>query len=583
MRPSRTNARRPGGRLLAFSILAGVLSACDGSGEDRTESDPDREASDSGTSAEDPAALAPDPVVPPHDAERVEELHRLALPVLTAFLETMAGLRPHRSLGPFLSPEFASLSPLRPATMERVFDDGVTTVRRPDVYPRVNVDAAGFEPMVADLVSEYAPDGRGAHLKIVRVVPGPDPERFRVEVRARLDGRGLDDRLVQTAMIWDVELDLRPRDEQVRVRSLRVVSFLEAFTDRPPFLDVTDAVFGEVPRAECDLLLGAGEYRGRVDRLDGDPYLGHEGLAVGDVNGDGRDDVLLLQHGGLPNRLLLNREDGTAEDVSEASGLDFLERTQSALLLDLDADGDQDAVLAVGDAVRLALNDGSGRFTVDPRALPAGGTITSLSATDHDRDGDLDLFACLKDGGVSMRLWDHAGDDGWRDVTAEVGLDHASRAASIAALWEDLDRDGDPDLYVVKERGPNLYFVNEGGRFEERGAALGAADSEPGTGVTAADFDADGDVDLYVSNVFSAARLRLGDPRFSQATSGADGSGNTLLANDGTGAFSDETATSGAALSSWTWGAAAFDLNNDGRPDVYAPNGYLTADRDEDL
>ena len=88
--------------------------------------------------------------------------------------------------------------------------------------------------------------------------------------------------------------------------------------------------------------------------------LGHHGLAVGDVNGDGLEDLYVCQSGGLPNRLFVQNDDGTATDMSASAGVDCLNTSSSALILDLDNDGDQDIVLGTFSHILILENDGSG-------------------------------------------------------------------------------------------------------------------------------------------------------------------------------------------------------------------------------
>ena len=87
---------------------------------------------------------------------------------------------------------------------------------------------------------------------------------------------------------------------------------------------------------------------------------GHHGLALGDVNGDGLDDVYLCAPAGLPNRLFIQNEDGTASDAAGRAGVDWLDDSRAALLVDLENDGDQDLVLAMRQRLLLMSNDGQG-------------------------------------------------------------------------------------------------------------------------------------------------------------------------------------------------------------------------------
>jgi hypothetical protein len=91
--------------------------------------------------------------------------------------------------------------------------------------------------------------------------------------------------------------------------------------------------------------------------------FGNPGLAVGDVNGDGLDDLYVCQESGLPNRLFVQNADGTATEQSSSWGVDWLQSSRSALLVDLDNDADQDLVVAIHGGVVVAENDGAGRFS----------------------------------------------------------------------------------------------------------------------------------------------------------------------------------------------------------------------------
>jgi len=122
-------------------------------------------------------------------------------------------------------------------------------------------------------------------------------------------------------------------------------------------------------------------------------HFGHHGIAVGDVNGDGLDDLYACDTGGLPNRLYLQNSDGTATEATAAAGVDFLEDSLGALLLDLDNDGDQDLVVATDPFIQIAENDGTGVFTIKQSRV-ANSDAYSLCAADYDQDRDLDVYVC---------------------------------------------------------------------------------------------------------------------------------------------------------------------------------------------
>lgn len=206
---------------------------------------------------------------------------------------------------------------------------------------------------------------------------------------------------------------------------------------------------------------------------------------MGDVNDDGLDDLYLCQEDGLPNRLYLQNPDGTLRDSSEPAGVDWLEGSRSALLVDLDNDGDQDLAVAIMVGIVLAANDGKGNFDYQT-LLPTTDDLMSMSATDYDQDGKLDLYVCTyyrngtdgpqsrtsgisgafvyhdsNSGGPNSLFRNETADDGnfsFTDVTAASGLDQSNSRWSLAASWEDYDNDGDPDLYVANDFGLNNLY-----------------------------------------------------------------------------------------------------------------------------
>jgi Tfp pilus assembly protein PilF len=218
-----------------------------------------------------------------------------------------------------------------------------------------------------------------------------------------------------------------------------------------------------------------------VDRRFATPRLGAGGLAIADVDGDGRPDLYVGRAGGLPNRLLLTRDHGKFAEGAHDYGLDVLDATCGALFTDLDGDG-RDDVVVFGDALH-ALRRNGGRFEPDAAlgiALPAGfdGVVTAVATADVDGDGDRDLYVAT------------------------------SRAASgrLADLL--------PYPLFDATNGPrHLFFRNDGGKYVE---ALEAAGLAPGATRLARDarfldVDSDGDADLVVANDPGLAQLYLND------------------------------------------------------------------------
>ena len=158
-------------------------------------------------------------------------------------------------------------------------------------------------------------------------------------------------------------------------------------------------------------------------------------------------------------------------------------------------------------------------------------------------------------------------------------------------MWDDVDLDGDMDLYVANDFGQNNLFENEDGQFTDVAQRSGSFDMAAGMGITFADVELDGDMDIYVSNMFSAAGRRISaHPNFKAGGSLEErmgyvhhSQGNSLLLNRGDGTYEDGTERSRSGPGGWAWGAMFNDFDNDGLADIVVPNGFITNRRQEDL
>ena len=218
--------------------------------------------------------------------------------------------------------------------------------------------------------------------------PGALVELFRVDDRRR----------TQVSARWDCEW-LQVEDDGSEsgplLHRLALGSYEEtvATSGRAMFEDVTHAVIGDSAGYRGQVLRGMNHWAARLTKIDDLHFFGHHGLAIGDANGDGLEDLYLCDGGGLPNRLYLQNADGTVRDASAESGADWLEESKSALFLDLDNDGDQDLVVATVALLLFMENDGRGKFSVHG-GIPDLPDPHSMSAADYDNDGDVDLFVC---------------------------------------------------------------------------------------------------------------------------------------------------------------------------------------------
>ncbi len=247
----------------------------------------------------------------------------------------------------------------------------------PASYRQVAPDLAEgvFEGKLADW-SDWV-DSLG-HIRRAAFFPLPE-NLVRFEVASEKDGK-----LLYRVGFWrSAGAKLSPVEEHVASRA------------RPLFRDVTAAAFQKTPVFHEQLLRGVPYWRSRLDSATGIDLYGSNGIAVGDIDDDGFDEVYVCQPGGLPNKLFKFREDGTVADITAAWGADILDDTSCALFLDLRNSGRQDLVVLRASGPVLLLNEGE-RFKVRNDAfkfstLPQGG-FTGMAAADFDRDGKLDLY-----------------------------------------------------------------------------------------------------------------------------------------------------------------------------------------------
>ncbi len=427
----------------------------------------------------------------------------------------------------------------------------------------------------------------------------------RIEADVFVRASSLGSRRVQTtlelASTW-VITDGAARLARVEPRTATVVEALE-----PVFVDATRGVLGRERWFASDILVGTDRRHMRRDRLGIDPFLGMQGIAIGDIDGDGLEDVYVCQSTGLPNRLLLHAVDGTARDGAVAAGVAFLDGCSAAFFADLDQDGDEDLAVATGNALLLAWNDGRGLFSEGSvLRAPDAPEIYSIVAADVDLDGDLDIYACrYVEGGViggapapyhdahngaKNVFWRNEGDRRFREATAEVGLDAGNDRFSLAAAFDDFDDDGDADLYVTNDFGRNNLYENVGGRFVDVASRSDAEDVAASMGAAVADVDLDGDLDVYVTNMESPIGARVAaserflvDRPHERPAYVRHARGNTLLAGVGGLSFECRLETSGARRGGWAWGSTFSDWNSDGLPDLFVPNGFITGSRVEDV
>ena len=221
---------------------------------------------------------------------------------------------------------------------------------------------------------------------------------FDIDIRYDLVGTRKDAGREQRVGHW---LTRWSRDEAQGWRVLRWQATEEtlARAREPVFIDVTAQALGQTASYKNQMLRGVDHWRTVLDGACGIDVYGNNGLAVGDIDNDGFDDLYVCQPAGLPNRLYRNRGDGSFEDVTEASGVAVLDDTACALFADFENKGVQDLLVVCGGGPLLFLNQGNGKFSLKPDAFkfaqPPQGTFTHAAIADYDRDGRLDIYFCL--------------------------------------------------------------------------------------------------------------------------------------------------------------------------------------------
>lgn len=527
----------------------------------------------------------------------------------------MKGHATAEELAPYLAEGFRCQS-LRPTDLAQVYSDEATTVLRGANLSASTTEfhnAEGLEQALAELLEPLAassPEDRRIALKIIRVEP--HDENVETQVRIEVFGRATEGSVQQVAT-WRCRWQRSQAGEKPQLEGIEVEDFEEVVVHGPYptlFADCTPAVLGGNACYEEQLLPGTREWRGWLDASLTVNTFGFHGVAVGDVNGDGLEDLYVCQTGGLPNRLFLQQDDGTAKEVSREWQVNWLEPSYGVLLVDLDNDGDQDLVMSTLDRLMFLANEGD---HFEHACSVSHSLAYTLTAADYDGDGNLDIYTCVyygedrqpgqlaypvpyhdaRNGGRNI-LWQNEIDgDEWQfiDATADAGLEHNNDRWSLGASWEDYDLDGDLDLYVSNDFGRNNLYQNNSGHFYDVAEEAGVEDGAFGMSVAWGDFNRDGWPDLYVSNMFSSAGNRVtyqrnfrgNDEEGTRAKFQYLARGNSLFQNTGKGTFEDVSAASGTMMGRWAWASRFIDINNDGWQDLLCTNGYLTNELKDDL
>jgi hypothetical protein len=333
------------------------------------------------------------------------------------------------------------------------------------------------------------------------------------------------------------------------------------------------------------------------------PEISGAGCAFLDYDNDGWMDIYLVNSGRsdfytpkppLRNALYRNNRDGTFTDVTEEAGVPGGGYGMGVAVGDYNSDGFPDIYVTQYDRSILYRNNGDGTFTdvTEKAGVAAPGWASSAAWFDFDNDGRLDLFVCRFADYDKLRnqhcgdpkypniagkneycypkvydpmpslLFHNNGDGTFTDVSQKMGIsENPGKAWGVVAT--DINNDGWMDLFVANDTVPNFLFLNQKGHhFEEVGFTAGVGYGEggkirSGMGVDSADFDEDGWMDLFVTNLdhemFSPYRNKHDESFEDQAVLSGIGKATELMSG---------------------WGAKFIDYNNDGNLDLFIVNGY---------
>jgi hypothetical protein len=368
--------------------------------------------------------------------------------------------------------------------------------------------------------------------------------------------------------------------------------------------------------AEKKLVMPKREYADVPDMESAQQY---PSVSVVDYDSDSHDDLFITARYTEP-QLFRNKGDGTFEDVTIESGLTPGYCVNFSLFADFDNDGDPDALVCRSLEPTLYYQNNQGSFENVTHKLTDLGEqffVVSAAAADVNRDGLLDVYLTTYTPGTDVRpIWKER----YLPPADAARLDTLSATAhpyfddrggpnillmnrgggrlersggevvklwrkSYQPAWADVDGDGDDDLYVCNDFSPDTFLRNETPKGAAEPVFVDAyAEHFPdgemafGMGASFGDYDNDGDLDLFVSNMYSKAGNRIidlvgkVDPRIKVAARG-----NFMYRNDD-GVFhqvakpdAPETRTG------WSFGGQFADFNNDGLLDLYVPSGYYTA------
>jgi len=346
------------------------------------------------------------------------------------------------------------------------------------------------------------------------------------------------------------------------------------------------------------------------------------GVAIGDINGDGLQDILFTGNM-VKNRLFLNKGNFEFEDITARSGIASKQGwCTGATMVDINGDGKLDIYICrsadINPALRknlLFINNGDLTFSekAEEYGLADSGYSTQAAFFDYDKDGDLDCFIInhsvrkytsgvqgnpelRKEHNPAYASKLYRNDNGhFTDVSEQAGITSNVLTFGLGIAVSDLNNDGWPDLFESNDFNEQdyLFINNRNGTFTEQLSKCMDETSLFSMGSDAADYNNDGSVDLLTLDMMAE------DNKTQKMHSGAENfdkfqfmfnqgfyyqySRNMLQKNNGDGTFSEVGQLSGVSNTDWSWAALFADYDNDGSKDLFVTNGYVKDYTDMDF
>ena len=331
------------------------------------------------------------------------------------------------------------------------------------------------------------------------------------------------------------------------------------------------------------------------------------GIYACDYNRDGNTDLFVSDIREDAGKMFTGRPGGKFHEDTYFLKLELAKNCRIAAFVDIDNDGWEDVFFPGLPRAYKNINGEKFVNVTGSTNLPlmldlSEGELKRISAVvpaDYDLDGDLDLYITRSVENVGSWLESNQkqlahnqllrNDGNWKftDVTRRTKTDGEGRS-TFSAVWADVNNDRYPDLYIINEFGNGSLLLNREGKKFERLKLTSDQNDFGSMGLTCGDYDNDGNIDLYVSNMYSKAGSRvMGNmkagtyPQEVQARLRSMVAGGELYRNNGELDFSPVGKDFQVHAAGWAWGSSLSDFNNDGFLDLYVTAGFISRDREK--